>query len=103
MVAYPALHALPGFRTKRMFNKINRLYGDLKKFEQELLMNFDPEKRDEYIKQLDLLEYQALNIDVSKSLSSDYYTLRTSIDYVRNCLNRSARPYQFSEGVDRDL
>ena len=94
VVAYPALHALPSFRTKRMFNKINRLYGDLKKFEQELLMNFDPEKRDEYIKRLDLLEYQALNIDVSKSLSSDYYTLRTSIDYVRNCLNRGIHPYQ---------
>lgn len=103
VLAYPALQALPSFRTKRMFNKINRLYGELKMFEQELLSNFDQEKRDEYIKRLDVLEYQALNIEVSRSLAGDYYTLRTSIDYVRNCLNRSAHPYQFSEEVDHDL
>jgi uncharacterized protein YcgI (DUF1989 family) len=52
-----------------------------------LLTNFDLSQRDDYLKKLDLLEYQALNIQVSKRLAGDYYTLRTSIDYVRNCLN----------------
>ena len=103
VLAYPILQALPGFRAKRMQNKINRLYGELKKFEQELLLNFNPEQRNEYLKKLDFLEYQALNVKVSKRLSGDYYSLRTSIDYVRNCLNRGQHPYQFDEGVDLDL
>jgi hypothetical protein len=83
-----------------MYNKINRLYGELKTFEQDLLTNFDLTKRDEYLKKLDLLEYQALNIKVSKRLAGDYYTLRSSIDYVRNCLNRGVQPYQI---VQADL
>jgi len=100
VLAYPALHALPSFRTRRMYNKINRLYGELKTFEQELLTNFDAAKRDEYLKKLDLLEYQALNIQVSRRLASDYYALRTSIDYVRNCLNRGVHPYQNDAGIN---
>ena len=86
-----------------MYNKINRLYGELKTFEQDLLTNFDPAKRDEYLKKLDLLEYQALNIKLSKRLAGDYYALRTSIDYVRNCLNRGVYPYQLSDGIDPNL
>ena len=103
VVAYPALQALPSFRRRRMFNKINRLYGELKTFEKELLTDFNPEKRDDYLKKLDMLEYQALNIDVSKRIASDYYALRTSIDYVRNCLNRGVHPYQFEADIDPDL
>ena len=103
VLAYPALHALPSFRIRRMYNKINRLYGELKTFEQDLLLNFSETKRDEYLKKLDLLEYQALNIKVSKRLAGEYYTLRTSIDYVRNCLNRGVHPYQYDEGIDLDL
>ena len=86
-----------------MYNKINRLYGELKSFEQSLLTNFDLSQRDAYLKKLDLLEYQALNIQVSKRLAGDYYTLRTSIDYVRNCLNRGVYPYQLSDGIDPNL
>lgn len=103
ILAYPLLQALPSFRAKRMQNKINRLYGALKAYEQEWLTDFRPEMRDEYLQKLDLLEYQALRIKISKRLSGDYYSLRTNIDYVRNCLNRGAHPYQFSEGVDPDL
>jgi hypothetical protein len=97
IISYPLLQALPGYRTRRMQNKINRLYSDLKSFEQDLLTNFDLSQRDEYLKKLNLLEYQALNIKVSRRLTGEYYALRTSIDYVRNCLNRSTQPYQFEE------
>ena len=103
VLGYPLLQALPGYRAKRMQNKINRLYGSLKSLEQELLNGFDDQQRDEYLKRLNLLEYQALNIKVSKRLSGDYYALRASIDYVRNCLNRGVHPYQFDEVVDLDL
>ena len=94
ILAYPILQALPSFRARRMQNKITRLYGTLRGYEQEWLTNFNPNMRDEYLKKLDLLEFQALNIQISRRLSSDYYSLRTSIDYVRNCLNRGMHPYQ---------
>ena len=97
IISYPLLQALPGFRTRRMQNKINRLYADLKSFEQELLANFDLSQLDDYLKRLDLLEYRALTIEVSKRLASECYSLRTSIDYVRNCLNRGVQPYQIDE------
>lgn len=97
MVSFPILRALPGYRTRRMQNKINRVYSDLKSFEQELLTNFDLSRRDEYLKRLDVLEYQALTIEVSKRLASECYSLRTSIDYVRNCLNRGVQPYQIND------
>ena len=97
VISYPLLQALPGYRTRRMQNKINRLYSDLKSFEQDLLTNFDLSLRDEYLKKLNLLEYQALTIKVSRRLTGEYYALRTSIDYVRSCLNRGTQPYQFEE------
>ena len=103
ILGYPILQSLPSYRTKRMQNKINRLYGSLKALETELLEGFNDQQRDEYLKRLNLLEHQALKIKVSKRLSSDYYTLRSSIDYVRNCLNRGEHPYQYSEGIDPDL
>ena len=98
VLGYPILRALPGYRARRMQNKINRLYGSLKYMEQELLNGFNDEQRDEYLKRLNMLEYQALKINISQRMSADYYTLRTSIDYVRDCLNRGIHPYQFDEG-----
>lgn len=102
VVSYPLLQALPGYRTRRMQNKINRVYSDLKSFEQELLTNFDLSLRDDYLKRLDVLEYRALTIEVSKRLASDCYSLRASIDYVRNCLNRGVQPYQMND-ISTDL
>jgi hypothetical protein len=102
VLGYPLLQSLPGYRAKRMQNKINRLYGSLKALEQELLNGFNDEQRDEYLKRLNLLEYQALRIKISKRLSSDYYALRTSIDYVRNCLNRGEHPYGY-EDLDSNI
>lgn len=96
-LTYPILLTLPGYRNKRMRRKIDKLYGVLKTYEQELGANFDPETKDEYLKKLDLLEYQALQLKVSKSMSGDYFALRTSIDYVRSCLNRGFHPIQFQE------
>jgi TRAP-type uncharacterized transport system substrate-binding protein len=98
-LAYPVLLALPGYRNKRMRRKIDKLYGVLKAYEQELTDHFQPEEKDEYLKKLDLLEYQALQLNVSKSMSGDYYSLRTSIDYVRNCLNRGVRPYRLVDDI----
>lgn len=93
-IAYPVLISLPGYRNKRIRRRINKLYGTLKTYERELTENFVSDMRDEYLKKLDLLEYEALKLEVPKAMSGDYYALRTSIDYVRNCLNRGIHPYQ---------
>jgi hypothetical protein len=103
LLTYPILLALPGYRTKRMLNKISQLYGTLKEFEQNLLVSYSPEERDEYLKRLDAIEYQALNIKVSKKLSAEYYSLRSSIDFVRSCLNRGVQPYQYEKPANLDL
>lgn len=95
VIAYPILLTLPGYRNKRIRRKIDRLYGVLKTYEYELIENYQAAARDDYLKKIDLLEYEALKLTVPKSMSSDYYALRTSIDYVRNCLNRGVHPYQF--------
>ena len=92
--AYPVLLALPSYRRRRVQIRIHRMYGALKKFEGELIASYDPAKRDEYLAKIDLMEYDALKLEVSKSMTGDYYALRTSIDYVRNCLNRGTHPYQ---------
>jgi hypothetical protein len=39
------------------------------------------------------MEADALSIKVPKKMASDYYSLRSSMDYVRNCLIRGERPY----------
>lgn len=92
--AYPLLLTLPSYRYKRMRRKIDGLYQTLKAYEQELTINFQQDAKYEYLKKLDLLEYRTIRLDIPKSLSNDYYALRASIDYVRNCLNRGVHPYQ---------
>jgi TRAP-type uncharacterized transport system substrate-binding protein len=87
-LSYPLLLMLPGYRNKHMQRKINALYNTLKTYEQELIENYSAEVKDDYLKKLDLLEYQALKLQVSSSLTVSYYSLRTSIDYVRSCLTR---------------
>lgn len=85
---------LPGYRNKRMQRRIDALYITLKTYEQELTENYSSEVKYDYLKKLDLLEYEALKLQVPRSLTGSYYALRTSIDYVRNCLNRGVHPYQ---------
>lgn len=92
--SYPVLLMLPGYRNKRMQRKIDLMYSTLKTYEQELTENFSLQVKDDYLQKLDLLEYEVLKLKVPKSLTGSYYSLRTSIDYVRTCLNRGAHPYQ---------
>jgi hypothetical protein len=91
--AYPILSSLPNYRNKRVQARINKMYGDLWTFEQELAANFDPSQCDAYLSKINQMEADALSIKVPKKMASDYYSLRSSMDYVRNCLVRGERPY----------
>ena len=86
-----------------MRRRIDRIYVSLKMFEFELIENFQLEARDDYLQKLDLLEYETLKLQIPKSMSSEYYALRASIDYVRNCLKRGVLPYQLmAQPVDEN-
>lgn len=110
-VAYPIIRSMPNYHKNRVRSRINRMYGALKFFEQSLINNYDPARKPEYLAQLDGMEREALAMKVPKSIAGDYYTLRTSIDFVRNCLMRDgyvvsspAVPvfYPSAEGSDDD-
>lgn len=87
-VAYPIIKSMPNYHKNRVRSRINRMYGALKFFEQSLLVGFDPAQKTNYLTQIDAMEREALAMKVPKSIAGDYYTLRTSIDFVRNCLLR---------------
>lgn len=87
-VAYPIIRSMPNYHKNRVRSRINRMYGALKFFEQSLLNRYDPGQKSVYLAQLDGMEREALEMKVPKSIAGDYYTLRTSIDFVRNCLIR---------------
>jgi TRAP-type uncharacterized transport system substrate-binding protein len=91
--AYPIVSAMPNYRYKRVQARINKMYGALWTFEQELATGFDPGQCDAYISKINQMEADALSIKVPKKMASDYYSLRSSMDYVRNCLIRGERPY----------
>lgn len=87
-IAYPFLRSMPNYYKKRVRTRIDRMYGALKFFEQSLVSGYDPGQKSTYLAQLDAMEREALGMRIPKSITGDYYTLRTSIDYVRNCVLR---------------
>jgi TRAP-type uncharacterized transport system substrate-binding protein len=89
-VAYPVIRSMPNYHKNRVRGKINRMYGALKFFEQSLVSAYDPAQKTNYLAQLDAMEREALGMKVPKSVASDYYTLRSSIDFVRNCVLRDS-------------
>lgn len=89
-VAYPVIRSMPNYHKNRVRGRINRMYGALKFFEQSLLTGYDPGQKVQYLAQLDSMEREALSMKVPKSVASDYYTLRSSLDFVRNCVLRDS-------------
>ena len=109
-IAYPFLRSMPNYYKKRVRSRIDRMYGGLKFFEQSLVTHYDPAQKSRYLTELDALEREALGMRVPKSVTSDYYTLRSSIDYVRNCVLRDGynvhaaaqAPMAFAAGTQGD-
>ena len=104
-VAYPVIRSMPNYHKNRVRGKINRMYGALKFFEQSLVSAYDPGQKMAYLAQLDAMERDALGMKVPKSVASDYYTLRSSIDFVRNCVlrdsyNTHAAPMQPPDSIE---
>lgn len=88
--AYPVIKSMPAFRLARVRKRINEIYGALKFLEQELISHYDPAKRHEYHQRLDEIERNSLALKVPKSMGSDYYSLRSTIDFMRSWIQRMA-------------
>lgn len=86
--AYPIIRSMPGYRTNRARSKINEVYGALKLFEQEIENNFDPTQKEDYLKTIDALDKRAQSLRVPRGLMNEYYSLRTTIDFVRTVIER---------------
>jgi hypothetical protein len=89
--AYPIMRSMPGYRANRIRSRIKEVYGALKLFEQELEDHFDPSQQEAYLQKIDELDKKAQNLRVPRSLMSEYYTLRTTIDFVRNLIGRFSK------------
>jgi hypothetical protein len=90
--AYPFVKVMARYRFKRVKTRLNHVYAELKLFEQELSQSYDPARHDEYIERLNAMEQETLEMKFPKSPASEYYGLRTNIDFVRSSLNRE-NPY----------
>ena len=89
--AYPILKSMPAYRLSRVRSRLNEIYGALKLFEQELETQYDLSQHDDYLKRLDELDKRAQKLRVPRSVVSEYYTLRTTIDFVRNLIEGPIR------------
>lgn len=93
VIAFPVLKYLPEFWEKRLRDRINGVYAQLEKLEQEMTSTFDSAQQAAYLSRLDEIEQMAFKLKHSKAHSLEYYTLRGHIDYVRSCL-QAGKPYQ---------
>ena len=85
---YPILQSMPSYRLSRAQSRINEVYGSLKFFEEELASDYDSDQTKDYINTIDQIDQRARGLRVPKSLSGEYYSLRTNIDFVRNMIER---------------
>jgi TRAP-type uncharacterized transport system substrate-binding protein len=86
--AFPIIKVMPEYRLKMARTRINKVYGELKLFEQELSQSYDPARQGEYIRRLSAMEGKTLGMKLPKDLSGNYYSLRKDIDFVRSRLKR---------------
>jgi TRAP-type uncharacterized transport system substrate-binding protein len=95
--AFPIIKVMPEYRLKLARTRINKVYSDLKLFEQELSRSYDAARYGEYIRRLDAMESEALRMRLPKDVAGNHYSLRKDIDFVRSRLNRD-NPYSAREG-----
>lgn len=88
IVAYPVILSLPGYRLKRIKARITLVYGDLKILEQDIVKSQNFDDLDQYLLRLEDIESRATGLKVPKSVASDYFSLLTTIDFVRGMLIR---------------
>lgn len=87
-VLVPAIKLIPDALAWRVKLRINKWYAELRGIEETLMSEPAPEKVTEYLRQLDAIETQINNAEISKWYSTDLYSLRSAIDLVRERLGQ---------------
>jgi len=88
--AYPIIKSIPTYRINLARKQINSIYKELDKFEQDMIKNFDPTKRELYLLTLDDMEKKVLASKAAKLATVDCYTLRNNIEFIRNAMAKQA-------------
>ncbi|MDH6422252.1 hypothetical protein M2131_002193 [Polynucleobacter sphagniphilus] len=86
--AYPVIKSIPTYRTNLAKKQINSIYKELDKFEKNTIETFDPKRRSEYIEVLNQMERRVLSSKAAKFATADCYSLRSSIEFIRNALEK---------------
>jgi hypothetical protein len=88
--AYPVIKSIPTYRTNLAKKQINSIYKELDKFEKNTIEHFDPARRAEYIEVLNQMEIRVLGSKAAKFATAECYSLRSSIEFIRNALEKQA-------------
>lgn len=83
-IVYPAARAMPSLFAWMMRRRINRVYGQLRNIEVELMQAEDESERDQLIDKLDSLDSAVRRFRMPVTYSSLAYTLRSHIRIVRS-------------------
>jgi hypothetical protein len=67
---------------------INSIYKELDHFEKTTLANYDFRRLEEYIAVLNAMEEKVLASKSSKLATAECYSLRSSIEFIRNALEK---------------
>ena len=61
----------------------------MKFLEQDLITHYEPEQQADYVKRLNEIEQKSLALKIPNSMISDYYSLRSTIDFMRSWMQRT--------------
>ncbi len=84
----PIAKIAPGLYAWRIRSRLIRLYGELKFLEINIKQNFEAEKFDSYMDQLEKIEDSANTRPIPLAFADQQYTLRQHIDFVRASLEK---------------
>ena len=87
-VVYPIIKSIPNFLEKRAKKKIFRFYAPLRQLENEFINDENLECIQKHLDALTKIETDLLKLRVHKKVISDFYALRSDIDFVRTILQR---------------
>jgi len=86
--AYPIIKSIPSYRINVARKSINKIYRELDDFEHEILTNYEPGQKTEYLEKLDDLELRVMNTSATKLATIDCYTLRNNIEFIRSSIEK---------------
>ena len=92
VILFPLFHLAPGIYAWMVRRRVNRLYSELKRLEDEMFFAAPGTSPKDFIERLDRLEDRASRLSVPTAFKPLVYGLRLHIDMVRNEAQKSILP-----------